>query len=100
MFDVVAEVYSTGARSSLVELGALADDDARRIAEATPNTHAVDRFAHETIGLIEQTHRGILRGAEDGYRQVVARSPVRRCSASTRAARPFRPLWRGSPTAV
>ncbi|MEU7163133.1 phage minor capsid protein [Streptomyces morookaense] len=72
VFDAVAEAYNTGARAGLVELGALADEDARRIAEATPNTRAVDRLAHETVDLVEQTHRGILRGVEDGYRQVVA----------------------------
>ncbi|MEU1674085.1 phage minor capsid protein [Streptomyces roseifaciens] len=72
VFDVVAEAYNIGAQAGLVELGALADEDARRIAEATPNTRAVDRLAHETVDLVEQTHRGILRGVADGYRQVVA----------------------------
>ncbi|WP_438828563.1 phage minor capsid protein [Streptomyces hesseae] len=43
-----------------------------RIAESTPNTRAVDRLTHETVDRVEQTHRGILRGIEDGYRQVVA----------------------------
>ncbi|KAB7834059.1 phage minor capsid protein [Streptomyces mobaraensis] len=72
VFDAVAEAYNTGTRAGLVELGALAGDDARRIAESTPNTQAVDRLAHETVDLVEQTHRGILRGVEDGYRQVVS----------------------------
>ncbi|WKU45978.1 phage capsid protein [Streptomyces sp. VNUA116] len=72
VFDVVAEAYNAGAQAGLVELGALADEDARRIAEATPNTRAIDRLAHETVDLVEQTHRGILRGVADGYRQVVA----------------------------
>ncbi|MEV0260393.1 phage minor capsid protein [Streptomyces sp. NPDC050617] len=72
VFDVIAEAYSVGVRSGLAELGALHDADARRIAETTPNTRAVDRLAHETIDRVTATHRGILRGVEDGYRQVVA----------------------------
>lgn len=72
VFDAIAEAYNTGARAGLLELGALHDADARRIAETTPNTRAVDRLATETIDLVSQTHRGILRGVEDGYRQVVA----------------------------
>ncbi|MDT0346767.1 phage minor capsid protein [Streptomyces litchfieldiae] len=74
VFDVVAEAFNTGARAGVAELGALADDDARRIAETTPNTRAVDRLAMETVQLVTATHRGILRGVEDGYRQVVAES--------------------------
>ncbi|MFJ7902382.1 phage minor capsid protein [Streptomyces sp. NPDC096198] len=72
VFDVVAEAYDVGARAGIAELGALHDTDARRIAETTPNTRAVDRLAAETVDLVAQTHRGILRGVEDGYRQVVA----------------------------
>lgn len=72
VFDAVAEAYQVGARSGLAELGALDDVDARRIAESTPNSLAVDRLAHETVELVEATHRGILRGVEDGYRQVIA----------------------------
>lgn len=72
VFDVVAEAYNTGAHAGLAELGALHDDDLRRIAETTPNTRAVDRLAQETVDLITATHRGILRGVEDGYRQVIA----------------------------
>ncbi|MFD7716185.1 phage minor capsid protein [Streptomyces sp. NPDC059814] len=72
VFDVVAEAYNTGARAGLAELGALHDNDLRRIAETTPNTRAVDRLAQETVDLVTATHRGILRGVEDGYRQVVA----------------------------
>ncbi|WKX70038.1 phage minor capsid protein [Streptomyces sp. XD-27] len=72
VFDAVAEAYSIGARAGLAELGAGHDDDLRRIAETTPNTRAVDRLAAETIDLVTQTHRGILRGIEDGYRQVIA----------------------------
>lgn len=79
VWSVVAEAYNTGARSGLAELGALGDREARRIAESTPNTRAVDRIAQETIDLVTETHRGILRGVEDGYRQViseVAATPV------------------------
>lgn len=72
VFDAVAEAYNTGTRSGLAELGALHDDDLRRIAEVTPNTRAVDRLAQETVDLLTQTHRGILRGVEDGYRQAIA----------------------------
>ncbi|MCT9090597.1 phage minor capsid protein [Streptomyces sp. ASQP_92] len=72
VFDAVAEAYTTGARAGLAELGALHDDDLRRIAESTPNTRAVDRLAAETAELVTQTHRGILRGVEDGYRQVIS----------------------------
>ncbi|MEK2478994.1 phage minor capsid protein [Streptomyces noursei] len=72
VFDVIAEAYNTGARAGLAELGALHDKDARRIAESTPNGRAVDRLAHETVDRVTATHRGILRGVEDGYRQVVA----------------------------
>jgi hypothetical protein len=72
VFDAVAEAYGVGARAGLAELGALHDDDVRRIAETTPNTRAVDRLAAETVDLVTQTHRGILRGVEDGYRQVIA----------------------------
>ncbi|MGD3112544.1 phage minor capsid protein [Streptomyces sp. YGL11-2] len=72
VFDVVAEAYNTGARAGLAELGALHDNDAQRIAESTPNGRAVDRLAHETVDRVTATHRGILRGVEDGYRQVVA----------------------------
>lgn len=69
VFDAVAEAYDVGARAGLA---ALHDADVRRIAETTPNTRAVDRLAAETVDLVTQTHRGILRGVEDGYRQVIA----------------------------
>uniref|UniRef100_UPI000AE0801E phage minor capsid protein n=1 Tax=Streptomyces acidiscabies TaxID=42234 RepID=UPI000AE0801E len=72
VWDVVAEAYNVGARAGLAELGALRDDDVRRIAETTPATRAVDRLAQETVDLVTETHRGILRGVEDGYRQVIA----------------------------
>ncbi|MEU3613126.1 phage minor capsid protein [Streptomyces sp. NPDC006872] len=72
VWDVVAEAYNVGARAGLAELGALGDDEVRRIAETTPATRAVDRLAQETVDLVTETHRGILRGVEDGYRQVIA----------------------------
>ncbi|SOB83145.1 Phage minor capsid protein 2 [Streptomyces sp. 1331.2] len=70
--DLVAEAFNRGARTGLAELGALADVDAGRIAESTPAGRTVDRLAAETIELVTATHRGILRGVEDGYRQVVS----------------------------
>ncbi|MFD9859749.1 phage minor capsid protein [Streptomyces alboflavus] len=72
VFSAVTEAYDLGARAGLAELGALSDDDARRIADATPNTRAVDRLAAETVELVTETHRGILRGVEDGYRQIIS----------------------------
>ncbi|WP_043667611.1 phage minor capsid protein [Streptomyces xylophagus] len=72
VWDVVAEAYNVGARAGLAELGALGDNEVRRIAETTPATRAVDRLTQETVDLVTETHRGILRGVEDGYRQVIA----------------------------
>lgn len=69
---VVAEAYESGRHSALAELGVLGDDDRRTVAERTPQAQAVDRLAAETIETVTATHRGILRGVEDGYRQVVA----------------------------
>ncbi|MEU4067424.1 phage minor capsid protein [Streptomyces wedmorensis] len=74
VFSAVTEAYDIGAQAGLAELGALSDVDRRRIAESTPGTRAVDRIAAETIELVTETHRGILRGVEDGYRQVIAES--------------------------
>ncbi|MEU6669184.1 phage minor capsid protein [Streptomyces sp. NPDC046727] len=72
VWDVIAEAYNVGARAGLAELGALGDDEVRRIAKTTPATRAVDRLAQESVYLVTETHRGILRGVEDGYRQVIA----------------------------
>ncbi|MGW6481312.1 phage minor capsid protein [Streptomyces sp. NPDC055059] len=72
--DAVAEAYNVGARAGVLELGALHDDDARRIAEETPGTRRVDRLAIEATELVTASHRGILRGVEDIYRQVIAQS--------------------------
>ncbi|MGW0465425.1 phage minor capsid protein [Streptomyces sp. NPDC003027] len=74
VFSAVTEAYDIGAQAGRAELGALSDVDVRRIAESTPGTRAVDRIAAETIELVTETHRGILRGVEDGYRQVIAES--------------------------
>ncbi|WP_149184510.1 phage minor capsid protein [Streptomyces sp. TRM49041] len=72
VFSAVTEAYDIGTRAGLAELGALSDADGRRIADSTPNTRAVDRLAAETIELVTETHRGILRGIEDGYRQIIS----------------------------
>lgn len=72
VYSAVTEAYDIGARAGLAELGALSDADARRIAERTPGTWAVDRLAAETVELVTETHRGILRGVEDGYRQIIS----------------------------
>ncbi|QKW54680.1 phage capsid protein [Streptomyces buecherae] len=72
VWDVVAEAYNIGAQAGVAELGALDDTDRQRIAESTPATRAVDRIAQETVDLVTATHRGILRGVEDGYRQVIS----------------------------
>jgi len=64
VFDAVAEAYNTGHRSAL---GALSDD-ARRLVDDTPNAQAVDRLAQETVDLLTDRHRSILRTVEDGYR--------------------------------
>lgn len=69
---VVAEAYESGRHSAVAELGVLGDDDRRTVAERTPQAHAVDRLAAETVETVTATHRGILRGVEDGFRQVVA----------------------------
>ncbi|MFI9824424.1 phage minor capsid protein [Streptomyces sp. NPDC052013] len=72
--DAVAEAYNVGARAGLVELGALDDDTAARIAEQTPGTRRADRLAMETIAVVTESHRGILRGVEDVYRNVLAQA--------------------------
>ncbi|MEV8055162.1 phage minor capsid protein [Streptomyces antimycoticus] len=69
---VIAEAYESGRHSALAELGVLADEDRRTVAEHTPQAQAVDRLAAETIETVTATHRGVLRAVEDGYRQVVA----------------------------
>ncbi|MFJ8054947.1 phage minor capsid protein [Streptomyces sp. NPDC096142] len=72
--DSIAEAYNVGARAGILELGALDDGTAVRLAERTPGTRRIDRLAMETIDLVTQSHRGILRGTEDIYRSVLAQS--------------------------
>jgi hypothetical protein len=72
--DAIAEAYNVGARAGLLELGALDDETARRIAEQTPGTRRADRLAMEAISIVTESHRGILRGVEDVYRQVLAQA--------------------------
>ncbi|WP_425589010.1 phage minor capsid protein [Streptomyces similanensis] len=72
VFDAVADAYNTGHRAAVAELGALSDDARRLVDDVTPNAQAVDRLAEETTSLLTDRHRAILRGVEDGYRQVVS----------------------------
>ncbi|MFF9337734.1 phage minor capsid protein, partial [Streptomyces albogriseolus] len=70
--DAVAEAYNTGHRAAVAELGALSDRARRLVDDVTPNAQAVDRLAAETVDLLAETHRSILRAVDDGYRAVVA----------------------------
>ncbi|MFE7853742.1 phage minor capsid protein [Streptomyces sp. NPDC057403] len=72
VFDVVAEAYNTGHRAAVAELGALSDAGRRLVDDVTPNAQAVDRLAAETVDLLTDRHRSILRAVDDGYRSVVA----------------------------
>ncbi len=72
VFDAVADAYNTGHRAAVAELGALSDDARRLVDDVTPNAQAVDRLAQETVDLLTERHRSILRTVEDGYRGVVA----------------------------
>ncbi|MCX5362885.1 phage minor capsid protein [Streptomyces sp. NBC_00124] len=72
VFDVVAEAYNTGHRAAVAELGALSDDARRLVDDVTPNAQAVDRLAAETVDLLTDRHRSILRAVDDGYRAVVS----------------------------
>ncbi|MFE2075437.1 phage minor capsid protein [Streptomyces misionensis] len=72
MFDAVAEAYNTEHRAAVAELGALSDDARRLVDDMTPNAQAVDRLAQETVDLLTDRHRSILRTVDDGYRGVVA----------------------------
>ncbi|MEU0039960.1 phage minor capsid protein [Streptomyces sp. NPDC006333] len=72
VFDVVAEAYNTGHRAAVAELGALSDDSRRLVDDLTPNAQAVDRLAAETVDLLTDRHRSILRNVEDRYRGIVA----------------------------
>jgi hypothetical protein len=72
VFDVVAEAYNTGHRAAVAELGALSDTGRRLVDDVTPNAQAVDRLAQETVDLLTERHRSILRAVDDRYRAVVA----------------------------
>ncbi|MGW2130449.1 phage minor capsid protein [Streptomyces coelicoflavus] len=72
IFDVVAEAYSTGARAGVAELGALPDDARRLVDDVTPNAQAVDRLAQQTVDVVTDRHRSILRTIVDRFRAVVA----------------------------
>lgn len=72
VYDAVAEAYNTGHRAAVAELGALSDADIRRLDTIAPGAQAVDRLAEETVTLLQDTHRSILRAVADGYRAVVA----------------------------
>jgi hypothetical protein len=70
--DAVAEAYNVGHRSAVAELGALSDDARRLVDDRIPQAQAVDRLAEETVTMLKGRHTAILRGVEDGYRQVVS----------------------------
>lgn len=72
--ESIAEAYNVGARAGLLELGVLDDATVARLAEQTPGTRRVDRLAMETVQRVNDSHRGILRGVEDVYRNVIAQS--------------------------
>ncbi|PJN40506.1 phage capsid protein [Streptomyces sp. CB02959] len=72
VFEAVVDAYNTGHRAAVAELGALPDDAHRLVDDVTPQAQAVDRLAQETVDLLTDRHRSILRAVEDGYRGVVA----------------------------
>ncbi|MFF0894731.1 phage minor capsid protein [Streptomyces sp. NPDC003278] len=72
VFDVVAEAYNVGHRAAVAELGALSDAGRRLLDDVTPNAQAVDRLAEQTVTMLTERHRSILRAVDDGYRAVVA----------------------------
>jgi hypothetical protein len=72
VFDVVAEAYNVGHRSAVAELGALSDDARRLVDDVTPNAQSVDRLAQETVDLLTERHRSILRNVNDRYRGIVS----------------------------
>jgi hypothetical protein len=72
VFDAVAEAYNVGHRAAAAELGALSDASRRLVDDLTPNAQAVDRLAAETVDLLTDRHRSILRNVEDRYRAIVA----------------------------
>ncbi|WP_275463368.1 phage minor capsid protein [Streptomyces noursei] len=72
VFEAVADAYNTGHRAAVAELGALPDDARRLVDDVTPQAQAVDRLAQETVDLLTDRHRSILRAVDDGYRGIVA----------------------------
>ncbi|CAL9529329.1 phage minor capsid protein [Streptomyces sp. enrichment culture] len=70
--DAVAEAYNVGHRAAVAEIGALSDDARRMVDDVTPNAQAVDRLAQETVDVLTDRHRSILRTVVDKFRQVVA----------------------------
>ncbi|MEU3097206.1 phage minor capsid protein [Streptomyces sp. NPDC006967] len=70
--DAVAEAYNTGHRAAVAEIGALSDDARRMVDDVTPNAQAVDRLAAETVTVLTDRHRSILRTIVDKFRAVVA----------------------------
>ncbi|AVH61399.1 phage capsid protein [Streptomyces dengpaensis] len=72
VFDAVAEAYNTGHRAAVAELGVLDPHGVRHLDDVLPAAQAVDRLAAETVDLLTERHRSILRAVDDGYRAVVA----------------------------
>ncbi|WP_345942354.1 phage minor capsid protein [Streptomyces sp. SID2888] len=72
VWDAVAEAYNVGRRAAVAELGALPDAAVRHVDDVLPQAQAVDRLAEQTVTLLTNRHRSILRAVDDGYRAVVA----------------------------
>ncbi|MDX3214564.1 phage capsid protein [Streptomyces sp. ME02-6991-2B] len=70
--DAVAEAYNSGRASALDELGGIFGEERRTVLDQVPGLRGVDRLAAETIALVTDTHRSILRAVDDGYRAVVS----------------------------
>ncbi|MFJ8900025.1 phage minor capsid protein [Streptomyces sp. NPDC102370] len=70
--DAVAEAYNVGHRAAVAELGALSDDARRMVDDVTPNAQALDRLAEQTVTVLTDRHRSILRTVVDRFRAVVA----------------------------
>ncbi|MGA5084085.1 phage minor capsid protein [Streptomyces pseudogriseolus] len=70
--DAVAEAYNVGHRAAVAEIGALSDDVRRMVDDVTPNAQALDRLAEQTVTVLTDRHRSILRTIVDRFRAVVA----------------------------
>ena len=70
--DAVAEAYNVGHRAAVDELGALSDNARRLVDDVTPNAQALDRLAEQTVTVLTDRHRSILRTVVDRFRAVVA----------------------------